>query len=392
MTGDFIYELALGFWVLQQTGSTALMGSIMAATLLPRVVVSPFAGVLVDRLNRKWIIVGTDLVRGVVVGLVAVAGFAGALQIWMVFVCGVILGIAAAFFVPAADSVVPDIVPTSSIVQANSLMQVIMAVTGVLGNATGGVLYGFLGAPVMFLINAASYLTSAGTELFIRVPKVEQALAHFDFWNDFREGFRLVVGMRGIRSALLIFAAINFFAGMLLMLLLPLFEQTPWLGPRRYGVFMATLTGGMAAGLAVLSAIRVQPRLRFSIFFPSGLIFAATVVIVAQLERFWLLLPLAALIGMTNGLLNTFVNAVLQVAIPPDRRGKVLAFQSMAVNVMMPLAFAVAGVIAEFVEIRLLMSLCGAAILLVFLPIGFMKPVRLFINFDPDAQTIDDLL
>lgn len=392
MTGDFIYELALGFWVLQTTGSTALMGGLMAATLLPRVLVSPFAGVLVDRLDRKWLIVGTDLVRGVVVGLVALAAFAGVLQIWMVFGCGVILGIAAAFFLPAADSVVPDIVPPSSIVQANSLMQIIMAVTGVLGNATGGILYGFLGAPVMFLINAASYLVSSGTELFIRVPRVEHARPEFDFMRELREGLQLVIRMRGIRAALLIFAAINFFAGMLLMLLLPLFESTPWLGPQRYGIFMATLTGGMAAGLAMLSVANISPRRRFALFFPAGLVFAGSVVVIATLGRFWMLLPLAVVIGMSNALLNTFVSAVTQAAIPPDRRGKVLALQSMAVNVMMPLAFAFAGVIAEFVELRLLVGLCGGAIFLVFLPVGFMAPVRRFINFDPASQTIEDLL
>ena len=81
MTGDFIYEPALGFWVLQETGSTALMGSLMAATLLPRV--------LVDRLGRKWVTVLTDLIRAVAVTGVALAAFAGALEVWMAFVCGV---------------------------------------------------------------------------------------------------------------------------------------------------------------------------------------------------------------------------------------------------------------------------------------------------------------
>jgi len=67
--GDTAYSIALGFWVLAVTGSTALMGTLMATTVFARVALSPFAGVLVDRGDRKWIIVATDAARGVVMDL-----------------------------------------------------------------------------------------------------------------------------------------------------------------------------------------------------------------------------------------------------------------------------------------------------------------------------------
>lgn len=392
MTGDFVYELALGFWVLQTTGSTALMGGIMAATLLPRVLVSPFAGVVADRYDRKRLIVLTDLIRGAVVGLVAVAAVMGILEVWMLFACGVVLGVCAAVFLPAADSAIPDIVPPERVVQANSLMQIVQAATGVVGNATGGILYGLLGAPLMFAVNAGSYLASAVTEAFISIPRVVQRHRAFDVVSDLRAGFLLILEMKGVRVALLLFALVNFFAGMVLMLVLPLFEMTPGLGPARYGVFMAVLTGGMAAGLAVLSAVAVPPRIRFGLFVPAGILFAAGIVVISSVRSFLVMLPIAVLIGVSNGLLNTFVNGVLQASIPQDRRGKVLALQSMTVNVAMPLAFAVAGVLAEHISIRLLIAGCGVAILCAFLPIAFMPSVQRFINFDPKSQTIADLV
>ena len=70
--GDTVYEIALGFWVLARTGSTALMGSLMAATALPRILVAPFAGVLVDRSDRRWLATTMDVIRGLFIVLAAV--------------------------------------------------------------------------------------------------------------------------------------------------------------------------------------------------------------------------------------------------------------------------------------------------------------------------------
>jgi len=106
-----VYEIALGFWILAVTGSTALMGSLMAASSLPRILVSPFAGVIVDRGDRRWILTLMDLIRGLAVILVAWAAFAGRIQVWMVFAAGVILGTCGAFFSPAVGSATPDLVP-----------------------------------------------------------------------------------------------------------------------------------------------------------------------------------------------------------------------------------------------------------------------------------------
>ena len=105
--GDVTYEIALGFWILAVTGSTGLMGTLMAASAVPRVLLSPFAGVLVDRSSRKWLIVVMDALRGAAVVLVGVAAYAGVVQVWMVFAAGVIIGLCAAFFNPAISSTIP---------------------------------------------------------------------------------------------------------------------------------------------------------------------------------------------------------------------------------------------------------------------------------------------
>ena len=88
--GDMIYEIALGFWVLAFTGSPALMGILMATSLLPGVLLAPFAGVVVDRTSRKKLMIIMDLIRGFTIILVAAAALMGILQLWMVFLAGII--------------------------------------------------------------------------------------------------------------------------------------------------------------------------------------------------------------------------------------------------------------------------------------------------------------
>jgi len=97
--GNIVYSIALGFWMLDLTGSTALMGSLMATSMVPNLIIAPFAGVLVDKWDRKRIIVMTDFIRGVFVTLIGIAGIFGFLQVWMVFVVGIVIGLCGAFFI-----------------------------------------------------------------------------------------------------------------------------------------------------------------------------------------------------------------------------------------------------------------------------------------------------
>ena len=149
--GDAAYEIALGFWVLYTTGSTGMMGLLMASTMLPRVLLSPFAGIWVDRLDRKWLLVLMDTARGVAVLLVGVTAFKGHLELWMAFAAGLVIGAGGAFFNPSIGSILPDLVEKDQLVKANSFFSMIRAGSGVFGNSAGGFLLTALGAPLMFV-------------------------------------------------------------------------------------------------------------------------------------------------------------------------------------------------------------------------------------------------
>lgn len=363
MLGDRLYEIALGFWILAVTGSTGLMGTLMAVSMIPRVLLSPIAGVAADRYNRKRLIILMDAVRGIVITLVGAAAFRGVLEIWMVFSAGVVLGMCSAFFDPASGSIFPDLVPRKKLEKANSAFALIRSGSSIAGNSLGGFLYVTLGAPLMFLLNGISYLFSSFTEVFITVPVHPAENQKLSFMQDMREGYRYVWNNKGLRILLIVGAFLNFFAVIGIMLLLPMFQQNPVLGPARYGIFMAVSASGNLLGMIFVSIKTISPEKRFSWFMGSLLFFTSLFVLIPLLQIFPLMLVLALLSGAGNSVVNILLQTVMQLTIPPDKRGKVFSLLSMLLTGLMPVAMALGGWLGEFLPLNFViagsMVLCG---------------------------------
>jgi MFS family permease len=349
--GDIVYEIALGFWILAMTGSTGLMGTLMAASTIPRVLLSPFAGVVVDRTNRKWLLVLMDAVRGVVVVLVGIAAMTGRAEVWMVFAAGVIIGLCASFFNPSVSSVIPDIVHRERIVKANSFFSMIRAGSGILGNSLGGVLYAILGAPLMFLVNGISYLFSAGTELFISVPVVHHEREHTHFFEDMRDGFRFVFHNKGLRFLMLAAGVINFLASIALILLIAFFQRTEGLGPTRYGVTMAVFTAAMILGMATTASIAIPAERRLLLFGIGTVLFVAPLVAFPFVGTFWIMLVCIGVAGYFNAIINVLISSVIQLGVPQELRGKVFGLLETLTQGLTPIGMAVGGVLGEFLPL-----------------------------------------
>ncbi len=389
--GDVIYGIALGFWVLAVTGSTALMGTMMAASTLPAVLVSPFAGVIADRTDRRKLLILMDIIRGAAVVLLAIAVFRGSDGIWMVFTTGIVLSVCGAFFSPAVGSTIPDIVPKSRLIGANSMMGIIQSGSNIIGNSAGGFLFQVLGAPVLFLFNGLSFIVSAFLNLFLKIPKIERKEKQH-FFADMKDGYKFVWRFRGLRDLLVIISVLNFVSFVAIVLFLPLFQQTESLGPGRYGVAMAFLTGGMLVAMIATSAIKFAPAGRLKIFMLSSVIgficFSAT----ALAENFILMCVLIFLGGFFNAIINVFINTTIQLTVPQFMRGKVFALVSMLSQALTPFGMLLGGVLGEFFPIRTIIFVCFMFTLVAFIPFGFMKSFRRFINFDPEKETLEDIL
>ncbi len=390
--GDVAYSIALGFWILALTGSTALMGTLMAASSLPRVLISPFAGVIVDRSDRKWLLVVMDLIRGIFVVFIGIASYRGFIEIWMVFVAGVIIGVCGAFFNPAVSSIIPDIVDKRKLVQANSAFSIVQTVSGIIGSSAGGILFKMLGASFMFLFNGLSYIFSAITEIFIEVPKIVHEKARLHFFADMKDGFKFVWHFRGLRTLILIAGMINFFAVMGIMLILPLFHQEDKLGPTLYGIIMAFFTGGLFLGFLFTSVVNFQPEQRFKVFSLCYLTMCAGMILLPVFLHFPVMAALVFITGFVNAILNTFINTVLQLTTPQAKRGKVFGLLISVAGGLMPIAYATGGVLAEFIPVRILIAISFGLVALLYVPMLLSVSFRRYIKFDPEIQTLQDIM
>jgi MFS family permease len=381
--GDVAYQIALGFWLLAETGSTALLGTVMAAALVPRIVLAPLAGVFVDRWNRKLLLVLADAVSGAVVLAVGAAALLGALEVWMVLVGGMLVGGCAALFGPTVESVLPDIVPRGGIVRANAALSTVYSGSSVAGNLTGGVVFAVVGAPLLFVANGVSFLVSAVSELFIRVPAVRRdSEGATPVMQDLRAGLRFAWRTPGLRQLYALTCAINFFGTMALFLLLPLFEQDDALGAGWYGGLMGAFAVGGLAALLLLSAVEPSARRRFALFAAAGLIDAVCFAALPWLPWVGAMLALIAVCGFATSLENTLVMSALQIRIPQEMRGKLFALRSTLVTALVPLAMAVGGALAEVVPIPLLITGASAVVFLCFLVSMALPAVRELMGFE----------
>ncbi len=389
LLGDMLYELALGFWILAVTGSTGLMGTLMAVSMIPRVLISPFAGVVADRHNRKRIIILMDLLRGIFVTTVGVTAIMGNLEVWMVFAAGILLGICAAFFDPAIGSVFPDLIPADKLEKGNSAFALIHSGSRIAGNSLGGFLYITLGAPLMFLLNGISYLFSSFTEIFITIPAHTHNPEKLTFFQDMKEGYAYVWGNKGIRTLLAVGAVLNFFATIGFILLLPFFQRTASLGPARYGIFMAISAVGSLLGMVFISVRKILPEKRFYWFIYSLIIFTFLYVLIPLFPIFPVMLTIALICGVLNSIVNILLQTVMQLTIDPDKRGKVFSLLGMLLSGLMPIAMALGGWLGEFLPLQWViassMMLCG-------IPGLFLLPdkeFRKFISYNPKPQKPD---
>jgi len=381
--GDFVYQVGLGFWVLAVTGSTALMATLMAATLIPQVIVSPIAGVFIDRVNRKWIIVLLDIIRGIAVLFVAIASFMGFLKTWMILVSGIILGICFAFFNPAIQASIPDLIPKSKLIKANAAFSMLYAFSKIVGDTLGGFLYQMLGVSLIFFVNSLSYLFSAFSEIFIKIPDIERPKNRLPFFEEMKLGFFFTWKSKGLRYLFLNAMVTNFFRMLGIILILPLFQQIPGLGPAKYGIVVGTAAAGAFAGFLITSLIHIHPSRRFFVMCMAGCLYSLCRVIFPFFPVMKIMIPLMFVSGVGISTSIILFESSIPLAVPAEKRGRVFSLLNTVSAGVWPFGMIVGGLLAEFIDIPILISTASAVSFASFFLLSFVSPARNVVNKEP---------
>ena len=335
--GDFVYQIVIAWWVLEQTGSAAVMSAVLIVTFLPVAVFTLIGGVVVDRVSRPWLMLVSDLVRAAAV--LGVAGLAATdrLEIWMVYALGLLFGIADAFFQPAYFALVPELVPEEDLTSANALTSLSFQLGRVLGPAMGGFIVATGGTVLGLFVNGGSFALSALLLLPLLVgaqaPQREPGEAQSHWRQDLREGMDTVRGQPILVLGLLAGAlAAAFLVGPFLVSMPFMVGERFGADSRVYGFLLACFPVGFVASAAADSSGA------------NGMALAAV-----ALTLFGLPLPLAAMAGLA--LINGFSlelagmawTLLLQEHVPAEQLGRVASLDQLLSWTLTPVAFAAAG-------------------------------------------------
>lgn len=390
--GDAFYSIALGFWVLDKTGSSTVMGILMAAVSIPRLVIGPFAGVIVDRFDRKKLILLGDFIRGVGMLFVGYAAFNNFLEVWMVIVVGIICGVCSAFFNPAMSSVIPDLVSSDNIVRANSAQQISTSTTSMIGTMGGGFIYSAIGAGAMFLFNGISYILSTISEVFIDVPKVERKNTEITLREDFKEGLKFTFRFRGLVILLGIALGLNFFFAIFSILMKPWFNMDPNLGVAKFGVITAFESVGIILASIILTNIKIKPENRAKTMLSALLLQSIFFFLGVVINRFYIMCICFFIACFFNTVSNTVSTSAIMLTVPQDMRGKVMSITMTCCMAIHPIGTLIGGVLGDVFYPRTVMIICFVICILGTIPIFFSSSTKKVLNYNPKTQNLEDIM
>ncbi len=390
--GSQAYAIAMMLWVKHETGSASLMGLLMMVSMIPFVILGPFAGTFADHFSRRKIIIFSDVLSGMPVLVLAFLMFYrpndSELLIVCLFLVNVALGIIRSFFGPAISAAIPDIVPRAKVAAANSLNQSSAQISQFIGQGIGGYLFIMIGAPLLFVIDGVTYLFSAFSESFIRIPqkipeKKEMWKDKFrKFKSDTMEGFRYVWGHLGIRALFFAAAFINFFA-IPIVILLPFYvEDHLRATPDWYGYILAAFGLGTLIGYGIAGGAKISSHIRSKAIISALVLMSFCLPILSILGEPVLALFLMMIVGVLSGFFNINIYTLLQITIPSEMRGRVFGLLITLTAGLTPISMGLSGIIADLVNqnIPLIYAICGVITFSLTIITSFSKNFRVFLQ------------
>lgn len=359
--GDRIHAIALMWWVLEKTGSAALMGTVLIFATVPSVLLAPIAGGYVDRWNRKAIIVGADLLRGGIVLVVAALAIRGTLEVWQILVATILMSATSVFFGPAVHATIPNLVRRTEITRANSLSQMCTQGTGIVGPAVGGVLVALWGVGGAFLLNGVSYLMSGLSEAFIDIPPTRTVGERTNILADLKQGFVFVRERPAIFGILKAAAVINFFTAPFAILIPIVARDILGRGAEALGFLMTSFSVGFLVASALLAAIREREHKHPLIILGVGLA-GACLVLLGLVMNYASYMILMACLGVLIGIANICIMAYFQAVVPDQVRGRVFGFMTTLSGGLQPVAFGLVGLLADVVPVQAIFVLSGSVL------------------------------
>jgi len=345
LLGSGLTAFALGIWIFQETASTTQYALVMFCAAVPPLAILPFAGPLIDRYDRKRLLIVCDIAGGLAAAAVGTLAWTGNLSLGAACAIVAVMASASAIQWPTWSASVTLLVPREQLGRASGMTQVAQASGQVLAPLLAGVLVTLIGIAGVTAIDVATFLVSIATLLAATIPRApEREEVRRGYVRDLATGWRFVLARSGLLALLVMFAAVNFCVELATVLFTPLVLS--FTSPAALGTILSVGSVGMVAAGVLLSVWGGprRPALGAALFAALG---GAAVCVAGLTTSVLLLAGTAAAFFLFLSLVAGSSQIVWQRAVPPELQGRVFAVRVAIALCAIPLASLAAGPLAD---------------------------------------------
>jgi len=345
-------QFGLTIWMFEKTQSATALGLMQVFFITPFLLISPIAGVMVDRHNRKMMMMVSDLGAGLATILILIFQSLGILEFWHLYFASVIYGLGMAFQWPAYSAAITTLVPKELYGRANGMMSLIEAGPGVIAPLLAGALLPVIGLTGILFFDVATFILAIGALLIVHIPQPSRSKegeqGKGSIWQEAAYGFKYIFARPSLLGLQLIFFAGNLFAGIGFTLLAPMILSRTDNNSLIFGtVQTAGAIGGLAGGM-IMSAWGGFKRRVHGVLL--GWIISGIGMAVVGLSGglpFWI--TGMVIMALISPLINSSNQAIWQAKVAPDVQGRVFSARRLIAWFTNPISPIIAGTMADFV-------------------------------------------
>ncbi|MDP7980198.1 MFS transporter [Bacillus sp. WLY-B-L8] len=383
--GGAIGALCNSLLLYELTGSKSAMGTLWLTYFIPSLILQLFIGPFIDRISRKYIMLWSQILRGIVFFLPVILIFSGQIEIWSLFLIQVVLGILQPLYVPAASSLLPTIVEHDKLTQANAWLDGTVRTMSFLAPTLGGLLIAYIGASSTYIMVGTLFLISACSLAYLHESSVTNVKKKVTWLKQIISGYQYFFKQRPLIWLGFFTSLVQFSVGVTMVINVPFIIEELNETSFSYGIFMGSFPFGYVIGSFLVGRWGDTWPRRYMML--SGLLMGG---LSFFLLGFVTSFPLAVLCEILGGICFPFFNihqtSLLQKIVPSHLMGQIFSVRLFLIRATMPLGILFAGQIVELSGIRILYIMIGSFIMIPAL-FGMLLPFFSFLNEENDSVT-----
>jgi DHA3 family macrolide efflux protein-like MFS transporter len=375
LLGSMVVMYAIMWYVTLSTQSGIMMTIYVLTTFIPSILISPFAGVWADRLNRKKLMIIADLSIAAVTLLISVLFFMGIRSIWIIFVVSIVRAFGQAVHQPAVSAVYPQIVPPEYLVKVQGIAQGIQSSSMIIMPLLAGLLLATIPLEYILLIDVVTAIIAVVLLIwFVRIPQhaAETSKQEINYFKDIKDGLSYTFNHKFVFSIMIF--------GFLFMLLVaaPMFltylQVARVFGPEawRLATLEAVFGIGMLSG-SLLISVWGGFKNRLITYFISYIALGLGTIVIGIPFNFFFYVSMWAVVGFFVAISSPLLVGLIQEKVNPEYIGRVFSVYGLINSISMPLGMLVFGPISDFYDISLIILLSGVGMVIIAIVPFFMK-------------------